>query len=336
MLEVGKLCVDYGTTRVIDEVSFALARDEILTLVGPTACGKTTILHAIAGLVPIAAGDIRMDRWRASASAAIPPEQRNVGMVFQDFALFPHLTVLENAGFRLKDNARAEHWLRLLGLYDYRHARPATLSGGQKQRVALARTLAHEPALVLLDEPLSNLDAALKDSLRREIREALKAAGIPAVWVTHDQEEALSVGDRLGVLHQGRLEQLADPESCFSRPASRFVASFLGEASFLPGQADGATVATGIGTVAATAAASGEVDVMLRPDDLSVARAAGDSNGVIVSAQYEGETWLYRVGLDAGIAVQVRTSHENRLEPGSRVVVKVNSGQPLATFERSD
>ncbi len=334
MLEVSKLCVNYGTTRVIDEVSFALARDEILTLVGPTACGKTTILHAIAGLVPIAAGEIRMDRWRASASAAIPPEQRNVGMVFQDFALFPHLTVLENAGFRLKDNARAEHWLRLLGLYDYRHATPATLSGGQKQRVALARTLAHEPALVLLDEPLSNLDAALKDSLRREIREALKAAGIPAVWVTHDQAEALSVGDRLGVLRQGRLEQLADPERCFSRPASRFVASFLGEASFLPGRAAGATVATELGTVAATSAMNGEVDVLLRPDDLSVARGAGDGNGEVVSAQYEGETWLYRVGLDAGIAVQVRANHENRLEPGSRVVVAINSGRPLATFER--
>ncbi|MXY91146.1 MAG: ABC transporter ATP-binding protein [Gammaproteobacteria bacterium] len=334
MLEVSKLCVDYGTTRVIDEVSFVLARDEILTLVGPTACGKTTILHAIAGLVPIADGEIRMDRWQASASAAIPPEQRNVGMVFQDFALFPHLTVRENAGFRLKDSARAYQWLRLLGLHDFRHAMPATLSGGQKQRVALARTLAHEPALVLLDEPLSNLDAALKDILRREIREALKTAGIPAVWVTHDQEEALSVGDRLGVLHQGRLEQLADPECCFSRPASRFVASFLGEASFLPGRADGATVATGLGTVTAAAAANGEVDVLLRPDDLSLAQTAGDSNGVIVSAQYEGETWLYRVGLDAGIAVQVRTNHENRLEPGSRVVVKINSGQPLATFER--
>ena len=336
MLEVSKLCVDYGTTRVIDDVSFALARDEILTLVGPTACGKTTILHAIAGLVPIAAGEIRLDRWQASASAAVPPEQRNTGMVFQDFALFPHLTVLENVGFRLNNNAQADRWLQLLGLDDLRHARPATLSGGQKQRVALARTLAHEPALVLLDEPLSNLDAALKDSLRREIREALKAAGTPAVWVTHDQEEALSVGDRLGVLRQGRLEQLADPESCFSRPASRFVASFLGEASFLPGQADGATVATDLGAVAAAAAVNGEVDVLLRPDDLSLALAVDGGNGVIVSAQYEGETWLYRVALDTDIAVQVRTSHENRLEPGSRVIVEVNSGQPLATFERDD
>ena len=336
MLEVSKLCVDYGTTRVIDDVSFALARDEILTLVGPTACGKTTILHAIAGLVPIAAGEIRLDRWQASASAAVPPEQRNTGMVFQDFALFPHLTVLENVGFRLNNNAQADRWLQLLGLDDLRHARPATLSGGQKQRVALARTLAHEPALVLLDEPLSNLDAALKDSLRREIREALKAAGTPAVWVTHDQEEALSVGDRLGVLHQGRLEQLADPESCFSRPASRFVASFLGEASFLPGRADGAAVATDLGAVAAAAAVNGEVDVLLRPDDLSLASAVDGGNGVIVSAQYEGETWLYRVALDTDIAVQVRTSHENRLEAGSRVIVEVDSGQPLATFERDD
>ncbi len=334
MLEVSKLCVDYGTTRVIDDVSFELARDEILTLVGPTACGKTTILHAIAGLVPIAAGEIRLGRWQASASAAIPPEQRNTGMVFQDFALFPHLTVLENVGFRLKNNAQADRWLQLLGLEDFRHARPATLSGGQRQRVALARTLAHEPALVLLDEPLSNLDAALKDSLRREIREALKAAGTPAVWVTHDQEEALSVGDRLGVLHQGRLEQLADPESCFSRPASRFVASFLGEANFIPGRADGAAVATDLGAVTAAAAVNGEVDVLLRPGDLSLTLAADAGNGVIESAQYEGETWLYRVGLDAGIAVQVRTSHENRLEAGSRVIVEVNSGQPLATFER--
>ena len=334
MLEVSKLCVDYGATRVIDDVSFALAKDEILTLVGPTACGKTTILHAVAGLVPIAAGEIRLGRWRASASAAIPPEQRNTGMVFQDFALFPHLSVLENVGFRLRDNARAEHWLRLLGLDDFRQAMPATLSGGQKQRVALARTLAHEPALVLLDEPLSNLDAALKDSLRREIREALKAAGVPAVWVTHDQEEALSVGDRLGVLRQGRLEQLAGPESCFSRPASRFVASFLGEANFVPGRADGAAVTTDLGTVAAAAAANGEVDVLLRPGDLSLAQAADGGNGAIASAQYEGETWLYRVELDAGIAVRVRANHGNRFEPGSRVIVEIISGQSLATFER--
>ncbi|MCY4016766.1 MAG: ABC transporter ATP-binding protein [Gammaproteobacteria bacterium] len=336
MLEVSGLCVDYGDTRVVEGLGFALAEDEILTLVGPTACGKTTILHAIAGLVPIAAGEIRMGRWRAAPDSAIPPERRNVGMVFQDFALFPHLSVLENAGFRLRDKARAEHWLRLLGLADFRHARPATLSGGQKQRVALARTLAHEPGLVLLDEPLSNLDAALKDSLRREIRAALKKAGIPAIWVTHDQSEALSVGDRLGVLRRGKLEQLAEPECCFSRPANRFVAAFLGEASFLPGLADGTAVETSLGAIAAAAPASGEVDVLLRPGDLSLSHAVGAAeggNGVIDDAIYEGATWLYRVTLDTGPMIQARVGHGNRLNPGSRVTVAVASRQPLAIFQ---
>ena len=334
-LEVRSLCVDYGSTRVIDGLGFTLAEKEILTLVGPTACGKTTILHAIAGLVPIAEGEIRTGRWQASAAATVPPEKRRLGMVFQDFALFPHLTVLENAGFRLRDKSRAEHWLHLLGLDGFHHARPATLSGGQKQRVALARALAHEPALVLLDEPLSNLDAALKDSLRREIRAALKAAGIPAIWVTHDQQEALSVGDRLGVLSEGRLEQLAAPECCFSRPASRFVAAFLGEANFVPGQADGTSVVTSLGTITAASSASGEVDVLMRPDDLSLAKAADDGNGVITTATYEGGTWLYQVALDAGPdgqVVQVRSNHQNRFNPGHRITVNLTTHQPLAIF----
>ena len=336
MLEVRSLCVDYGSTRVIDGLGFTLAEDEILTLVGPTACGKTTILHAIVGLVPIAAGEIRTGHWQASADATVPPEQRRLGMVFQDFALFPHLTVLENASFRLRDKSRAEHWLHLLGLDGFHHARPATLSGGQKQRVALARALAHEPALVLLDEPLSNLDAALKDSLRREIRAALKAAGIPAIWVTHDQQEALSVGDRLGVLHEGRLEQLAEPECCFTRPASRFVAAFLGEANFIPGRADGTSVVTSLGTITAASAASGEVDVLIRPDDLSLAEATDHGNGVITTATYEGGTWLYHVTLDAGHDVQVRSNHQNRFNPGHRITVNLITHQPLAIFNPAD
>lgn len=334
MLKVSGLSVKYGAARVVDNVSFTLAADEILTLVGPTGCGKTTILNAIAGLVPIAEGEIELGQWKATTNAAIPPEQRNVGMVFQDFALFPHLSVMENVAFRLKDRAKAGHWLALLGLDNFRNARPGTLSGGEKQRVALARTLAHEPALVLLDEPLSNLDAALKDSLRREIRDALKAAAIPAVWVTHDQEEALSVGDRLGVLRQGRLEQLARPEICFCQPVSRFVASFLGEASFVLGQSSKGEVVTCLGAVSTNTEVSGEVDILLRPDDLSLAQVTEDGNGEIVSARYEGGSWLYMVRIDEGGAVQVRTNHENQAEPGSRVSVRVISSQPLAAFER--
>ncbi|WP_289285205.1 ABC transporter ATP-binding protein, partial [Methylophaga sp. UBA1918] len=177
MIEVQNVSVHYGQKKVVDNLSFTLGDAELLTLVGPTGCGKTTILQALAGLIPISKGTIKLGSQTVTASKTIAPEKRQVGMVFQDFALFPHLTVIENVSFKLKDNAKADHWIELLGLTPWRDAKPANLSGGQKQRVALARTLAHEPAFVLLDEPLSNLDAALKDDLRWEIRQALKEAG---------------------------------------------------------------------------------------------------------------------------------------------------------------
>jgi len=334
MLEIQHLSVDYGTTRVVSDLNLTLGEDEILMLVGPTGCGKTTILQAVAGLIPIAEGSIALGNWQASPDQQIPPEKRNVGMVFQDFALFPHLTVMENVAFRLTESKQADHWIDLLGLNNFRDVKPATLSGGQKQRVALARTLAHEPRLVLLDEPLSNLDAALKDSLRWEIRTALKAAGVPAIWVTHDQEEALSVGDRLGVLRSGVLEQLASPESCFSEPASKFVARFLGEASFLPGQLDNGSVVTSLGPVPATpiGKAETEVDLLLRPDDLSVSQLDDGGNGSIAWVRYEGGSWLYSVDLDDGASVQVRASHENQIDRGARVYLKVITTHPLAAF----
>ncbi|MDZ7784240.1 MAG: ABC transporter ATP-binding protein [Halioglobus sp.] len=330
------MSVDYGSTRVVHELDLQLARDEIVTLVGPTGCGKTTILHAVAGLVPIAAGSIALGAWTATPERPVPPEKRNVGMVFQDFALFPHLTVEENVRFRLDDPAPAHHWLERLGIEPLRRAQPGRLSGGQKQRVALARALAHGPSLLLLDEPLSNLDAALKDSLRREIRGALKSAGVPALWVTHDQGEALSVGDRVGVLYDGRLQQVDTPERCFCEPANRFVAGFLGDASFVPGHLAAGTAVTALGSVPATPihGARGDVDVLLRPDDCSLSRAAGGGNGEVRTAQYEGGTWLYTAALDDGAVVRVRTSHENRVEPGERVSLAVTSAHPLAAFAR--
>lgn len=260
-----------------------------------------------------------------------------MGMVFQDFALFPHLTVQQNVQFRLKNTQLADHWLELLGLNALRDAKPATLSGGQKQRVALARTLAHEPVFVLLDEPLSNLDAALKDTLRWEIRNALKEAGVPAIWVTHDQEEALSVGDRVGVLNQGRLEQLARPETCFCEPASRFVARFLGEASFFPGHLQHGHVTTALGTAPGTPVdgASGDVDLLLRPDDVSLERTDDGSNGSVRWSRYEGGTCLYSVDTDEGVEVKVRVSHENRAAPGDRVKLAITTTHPLAVFNRT-
>ena len=338
MLEVRELAVAYGDTPVVNDVSFTLETGEILMLVGPTGCGKSTILRALAGLVPPSAGEIRVGNRRIAPGHPVPPEKLGVGMVFQDFALFPHLSVAQNIGFRLRDPAPGRRWIERLGLQDLQEAMPENLSGGQKQRVALARALAHEPSLILLDEPLSNLDAALKDTLRWEIRDALQAAGLPAVWVTHDQDEALSIGDRVGILHSGRLEQLDSPERCFCLPDTRFVARFLGEGVFVPGYLDGAgKVDTLLGTApgAAVNGASGDVDLLVRPDDVSLQPAPEDGgNGIIEHARYEGGSRLYSVLLKDGTRLMVRVSHETRLQAGERVQLSLNTTHPLAAFPR--
>jgi iron(III) transport system ATP-binding protein len=333
VLRVRNLSLSYADRRAIDALSLTLGADEILTLVGPTGCGKTSTLRVVAGLETPGAGEIRIGDLHIDRAHPVPPERRRTGLVFQDFALFPHLSVADNIGFRVSDRAAVDHWLERLGIEDKRHAMPATLSGGQKQRVALARCLAHAPALVLLDEPLSNLDAALKDSLRWEIRDALKAAGVPALWVTHDQAEALSVGDRVGVMRAGRLEQLDTPEACFTRPASRFVARFLGEAAFLPGRIEGNAVHTALGRhpLVAGADAQGAVDLLLRPDDLAL-RAAQAGNAAIAWTRYEGETRLYGVRLRDGALLKVRANHELNLTRGTAVEAWICAGQPLVLF----
>jgi len=334
MLEVNGLSVDYGSNRVVRNLDLKLNESEILMLVGPTGCGKTTVLQALAGLIPVTEGKIAQGGWVSTPEKSVPPEKRNVGMVFQDFALFPHLTVEQNVQFRLKDNMLADHWLELLGLSDFRHAKPARLSGGQKQRVALARTLAHEPAYVLLDEPLSNLDAALKDSLRWDIRDALKKAGVPAIWVTHDQDEALSVGDRVGILNKGVLEQLDTPEQCFEKPASKFVARFLGEASFLKGRISGNKVETAIGSapVYSTVNQQELVELLVRPDDVIITEKPEQANATVLRSRFEGGSRLLFAALDSGETVSARVSHELKVMPEQRVLLTLQSAHPLSAF----
>ena len=335
MLSVSQLSIDYGSNRVVSDLNFTLGESEILMLVGPTGCGKSTILQALAGLLPISEGEIKVAKWTATPKNTVAPEKRSVGMVFQDFALFPHLTVEQNVCFKLKDSSPADHWLKLLGLDAFRHKKPATLSGGQKQRVALARTLAHQPDFVLLDEPLSNLDAALKDMLRWDIRNALKEAGVPAIWVTHDQEEALSVGDRVGVLKGGKIQQIDTPEQCFSTPNNRFVARFLGEASFIKGTLNNGQALTDIGNVPANGVDcdTGEVEVLLRPDDVLLVQSSIGNNGEVIWVRFEGGSRLCAVKLACETVVTSRVSHEVVVHPGDKVHVSLSTSHPLAAFK---
>jgi len=338
MLEIRGLGVRYGEVEAVTAFDLSLEQGEIVTLVGPTGCGKSSVLRAIAGLEPLAAGAIQLDGLRVTPEHCPPPEKRRTGLVFQDFALFPHLDVEKNVGFRVRDPAEVDHWIRVMGLEAHRHAMPETLSGGQKQRVALARSLAHRPVLVLLDEPLSNLDASMKSDLRWQIRESLEEAGVGAVWVTHDQEEALSVGDRVGIMNAGHLEQLGSPETCYGSPATRFVAGFLGEGAFLPGRLEPDGVETTLGRApvrvepgGGPAGSTEEVDVLVRPHDLGL-ESAQPGNGQVRWCRFEGATRLYAVQLDEGPLLRVRVNHELRIDDHRRVDVRIATGHPLAAF----
>lgn len=336
MLTIQELTVRYGRTLAVEALNLDLGADEIVTLVGPTGCGKTSVLRAVAGLVHPAAGAIQLGALRITPKRGVPPEKRNVGLVFQDFALFPHYSVHRNVTFRCRNPALAERWIHHLGLDGLRDAMPEMLSGGQKQRVALARALAHEPDLLLLDEPLASLDAALKSELRWEIRDALKTAGVPALWVTHDQIEALSVGDRMGVMQHGRLQQIDTPDRCFGQPDSRFVARFLGEAAFVSGNVDAHRVETrlGGGSIAAGGGTphTGAVEVMLRPDDLAL-DSGGNGNSTVEYSHYEGETRLYTVRLlDSGQRLCVRTNHAQYFDDGAIVDTRICANHPLTLF----
>ena len=333
MLEVSHLSVNYGDNRVVSDLSFTLKTDEIITLVGPTGSGKTTILMALAGLLSISKGEIATPNWSSNGDNHIPTEKRNIGMVFQDFALFPHLTVEQNIGFKIKSNEKIDHWLALLKLNDVRKSKPAELSGGQKQRVALARTLVHEPIYVLLDEPLSNLDASLKDSLRWEIREALKTNRVSAIWVTHDQQEAMSVGDRIGVLNCGKLVQLDSPEACYRYPIDKFVASFLGEASFLPAEINGMIAKTELGNVDAKLIENNKEQnsILIRPWDCNV-EVAEDNNATVEWIRYEGATKAASVLLSSGNRVLIRIANSFNLSAGDAVKISLDERRSYTIF----
>jgi iron(III) transport system ATP-binding protein len=268
-------------------------------------------------------------------------------MVFQDFALFPHLSVRENIAFGLPDadetrkSERVDELLDLVDLEGMGERSPDQLSGGQQQRVALARSLAPEPDILLLDEPFSSLDVRLRVEMREEVRRILKAAGVTAVSVTHDQEEALSISDRVAVMAEGTVEQIGPPGRVFQHPRSRFVASFLGQAGFLSARIDG-DVHTDIGRFDRDLLAGVEdayegapVDVLVRPDDVQVTPAAnGDADGEVVRRQYTGPSYIYHVELDNGDEVRCLHKHDDEFAVGERVGLEMVTEHTLAWYPR--
>ena len=312
-----------------DGLSFTVESGRILALLGPSGCGKTTTLRLIAGFETPDQGRIAIAGQTvadADRGIHVEPEARGVGVVFQDYALFPHLTIGQNVGFGLERTSRSERRARvaqvldLVSLTDFAERYPHELSGGQQQRVAVARALAPAPTLILLDEPFSNLDADLRAQMRDEVEKILRATGTTAIFVTHDQEEAFTIADQVGVLDQGRLEQVGAPEVIYHNPATPFVAEFVGAADFLPGLVSPEGIVTEIGVFGNLngRALGSRVRVMIRPDDVTfVPDAAGEA--VIVRRYFRGSENLYCLDLPSGHRVHSSQPSSAAFPNGLRV-----------------
>ncbi|MDG5775486.1 ABC transporter ATP-binding protein [Haloarculaceae archaeon H-GB2-1] len=347
VLELVGIHKQFGGETVIENLDLSVREGELLTLLGPSGCGKTTTLRLIAGLEEPDGGEIRLRGDPVAGSGSfVAPEQRDVGIVFQEFALFPHKTAEENVAFGLHDLPEAEQKQRvddlldLVGLEAHRESYPDELSGGQQQRVALARSLAPEPQLLLLDEPFSNLDVDLRVEMREEVRRILKEAGVTAVSVTHDQEEAMSISDRVAVMHDGNLEQVGTPEQVFQHPESRFVASFLGHASFLSGRVQEDGILTPVGSIERDRVYGlsheydgADIDLLVRPDDVRAEPVPkSEANGQVMHRRFLGPSILYRVELGNGDVVGCMHNHDEEVPLNEPVAVELAADHELSWF----
>ncbi|MBI4336876.1 MAG: ABC transporter ATP-binding protein [Chloroflexi bacterium] len=318
----------FGPVVAVDRLDLDLEHGRVLVLLGPSGCGKTTVLRLIAGFEAPDSGAVEVGgQLVVGPGAFVPPEKRRVGMVFQDYALFPHLTVRENVAFGLPRGRsdRVRDVLALVGLTGMEGRLPHELSGGQQQRVALARALAPDPKVLLLDEPFSNLDARFRAQVREDIKRILKASEVTVIFVTHDQEEALFMGDMIAVMNQGRLEQVDTPERAFHAPQTPFVARIMGMADFLPAHPSDGALLTEVGPLPPLSAVGpgDTVEVMVRPDDL-LFRPAEEGQGQIVGRVFQGAFYLYQVALDSGLVVHCLQPHTVDYPVGLRVQVRLN------------
>jgi iron(III) transport system ATP-binding protein len=335
-LAVEGLSKAFGAAPVLDRVGLVAPAGRVVALLGPSGCGKTTLLRCVAGLERPDTGEVRLDGRRLSAPGTfVPPERRRIGMVFQDGALFPHLSVAGNVGYGLsreeRRGVRVGEALALVDLAGFGDRLPASLSGGQAQRVALARALVTRPSVLLLDEPFSNLDTTLRVQIRAQVQRLLADLGVTAVFVTHDQEEAFVVGDEVAVMLGGRIVQQAAPAELYRAPASRAVAGFLGDANLLPGVATAGLADTAIGRVPLRAELAGDVDVLLRPEQLRV--SAGRA-ATVDAVQYFGHDAMYLTRLPSGAALRVRVLDAPEFRPGDTVDLDYVGG-PTVCYPRA-
>jgi putative spermidine/putrescine transport system ATP-binding protein len=339
-LVVSGLTRKFGTVVALDDFNLNVAKGELVALLGPSGCGKTTALRIVAGLEKTSAGSVVLNNNEITHVSA---HQRNMGMVFQAYSLFPHLNVAENVAFGLKmrkvskstRDKKINSILELVGL-DHHHKRFAhQLSGGQQQRVALARALVIEPEVLLLDEPLSALDAQVRTNLREEIRRLQLELGTTTLFVTHDQDEAMSISDRVGVMNKGKLEQIDTPDALYNKPASTFVASFVGTMNRIPVHiTDGMVEIFGSKVVALKRGnESGKVHALIRPESISVVATAGQSNAKVLTRSFMGASSNIICQTEDGTIVQslMTSAATGELHPGSNVQLQILSKEVLVT-----
>jgi len=335
----------FGATVALDAVDLTVRRGSVVALLGPSGCGKTTLLRTIAGLEAPDAGVIDVAGTVLSdGPSVVPPEKRRIGMVFQDWALFPHLSVAANVGYGLpkaeRRGPRVDEALALVGLVGFGDRVPGTLSGGQQQRVALARALAPRPSLLLLDEPFSNLDASLRVSVRSEIHALLLDLGITCVFVTHDQDEAFVVGDEVAVMRAGRVVQHGQPQAVYDEPVDEWVATFVGDANLVPGMAADSLVTTAFGSVRprGTTVVDGPCTVVVRPEHLRLVPThdlpGGSASGTVQRVESYGHDHVAFVALTDGMSAHSREAGSSRWRRGDRVVLSLVD-VPMAVFPES-